>query len=37
MKGGKRIPTARPHRINDEIRATEVRLTDLEGEPVGVV
>ncbi|MGR0260772.1 hypothetical protein ACUWC4_33315, partial [Klebsiella pneumoniae] len=27
MKGGKRVQTARPNRINGEIRAQEVRLT----------
>ncbi|MDU2484361.1 MAG: translation initiation factor IF-3, partial [Klebsiella grimontii] len=26
MKGGKRVQTARPNRINGEIRALEVRL-----------
>ncbi|MBN0864370.1 translation initiation factor IF-3, partial [Escherichia sp. TWPC-MK] len=26
MKGGKRVQTARPNRINGEIRAQEVRL-----------
>ncbi|EMI5489632.1 translation initiation factor IF-3 [Providencia stuartii] len=37
MKGGKRIPTARPNRINDEIRVNEVRLTGLDGEQLGVM
>ncbi|EOD6330420.1 translation initiation factor IF-3, partial [Providencia stuartii] len=37
MKGGKRIPTARPNRINDEIRVNEVRLTGLDGEQLGIM
>ncbi|HDN2510226.1 translation initiation factor IF-3 [Providencia vermicola] len=37
MKGGKRIPTARPNRINDEIRVPEVRLTGLDGEQLGIM
>ncbi|MBP6121809.1 translation initiation factor IF-3, partial [Providencia sp.] len=37
MKGGKRIPTTRPNRINDEIRVTEVRLTGLDGEQLGIM
>nr|WP_314266070.1 translation initiation factor IF-3 [uncultured Moellerella sp.] len=37
MKGGKRLPAARPNRINDEIRITELRLTGLEGEPLGIM
>ncbi|MFS1537961.1 MAG: translation initiation factor IF-3 [Candidatus Phlomobacter fragariae] len=37
MKGGKRIQTARPNRINTEIRASEVRLTGLDGEQIGVI
>ncbi|MGJ3352204.1 translation initiation factor IF-3 [Providencia sp. Je.9.19] len=37
MKGGKKLPTARPNRINDEIRATEIRVTGLEGEPLGIM
>ncbi|MDU3716963.1 MAG: translation initiation factor IF-3 [Klebsiella michiganensis] len=37
MKGGKRVQTARPNRINGEIRALEVRLTGLEGEALGIV
>ncbi|MCE1658536.1 translation initiation factor IF-3, partial [Enterobacter hormaechei] len=37
MKGGKRIQPARPNRINEEIRASEVRLTGLDGEQIGIV
>ncbi|MBO1929140.1 translation initiation factor IF-3 [Providencia rettgeri] len=37
MKGGKRIPTTRPNRINDEIRVPEVRLTGLDGEQLGIM
>ncbi|HHJ1227904.1 TPA: translation initiation factor IF-3 [Proteus mirabilis] len=37
MKGGKRIQSTRQNRINDEIRAHEVRLTGLDGEQIGVV
>ncbi|MBW3106220.1 translation initiation factor IF-3 [Providencia rettgeri] len=37
MKGGKKLPTARPNRINDEIRATEIRVTGLDGEQLGVM
>ncbi|ANZ22359.1 translation initiation factor IF-3 [Buchnera aphidicola (Diuraphis noxia)] len=37
MKGGKRIQLTRPNRINNEIRATKVRLTGIEGDPVGIV
>ncbi|HGJ5855528.1 MULTISPECIES: translation initiation factor IF-3 [Arsenophonus] len=37
MKGGKRIQTARPNRINTEIRASEVRLTGLDGEQIGII
>ncbi|MFP3013513.1 MAG: translation initiation factor IF-3 [Arsenophonus sp. NC-QC1-MAG3] len=37
MKGGKRIQTARPNRINMEIRASEVRLTGLDGEQIGII
>ncbi|MBI6530371.1 translation initiation factor IF-3 [Proteus vulgaris] len=37
MKGGKRIQSTRQNRINGEIRAHEVRLTGLDGEPIGVV
>ncbi|WP_044104443.1 translation initiation factor IF-3 [secondary endosymbiont of Ctenarytaina eucalypti] len=36
MKGGKRVQTARPNRINREIRAAEVRLTDIDGEQLGI-
>ncbi|MDR0807441.1 MAG: translation initiation factor IF-3 [Enterobacteriaceae bacterium] len=37
MKGGKRVQTARPNRINTEIRAREVRLTGIDGEQLGIV
>ncbi|WP_181994011.1 translation initiation factor IF-3 [Arsenophonus endosymbiont of Bemisia tabaci] len=37
MKGGKRIQTARPNRINTEIRASEVRLTGLDGEQICII
>ncbi|WP_071783235.1 MULTISPECIES: translation initiation factor IF-3 [Leminorella] len=37
MKGGKRVQTARPNRINTEIRAREVRLTGIDGEQIGIV
>ncbi|WGM07718.1 translation initiation factor IF-3 [Arsenophonus nasoniae] len=37
MKGGKRIQMARPNRINTEIRASEVRLTGLDGEQIGII
>ncbi|AWH87214.1 translation initiation factor IF-3 [Limnobaculum parvum] len=37
MKGGKRVQTARPNRINNEIRAREVRLTGIDGEQLGIV
>ncbi|WP_199711810.1 translation initiation factor IF-3 [Alginatibacterium sediminis] len=39
MKSGRRSqqPAARAHKINEEIRATEVRLTGLEGEAIGIV
>ncbi|MDP8079847.1 translation initiation factor IF-3 [Phocoenobacter skyensis] len=37
MKPVKRVQTSRAHRINDEIRVKEVRLTNQEGEPVGIV
>ncbi|AMB75629.1 MULTISPECIES: translation initiation factor IF-3 [Pantoea] len=37
MKGGKRVQPTRPNRINSEIRATEVRLTGVEGEQLGIV
>ncbi|MBP6121810.1 MULTISPECIES: translation initiation factor IF-3 [Providencia] len=37
MKGGKKLPTARPNRINDEIRATEIRVTGLDGEALGIM
>ncbi|MGP1947689.1 MAG: translation initiation factor IF-3 [Arsenophonus sp. NC-PG7-MAG3] len=37
MKVGKRIQTARPNRINTEIRASEVRLTGLDGDQIGII
>ncbi|EOV9949604.1 translation initiation factor IF-3 [Providencia stuartii] len=37
MKGGKKLPTARPNRINEEIRATEIRVTGFDGEQLGVM
>ncbi|VFP82883.1 translation initiation factor IF-3 [Candidatus Erwinia haradaeae] len=37
MKGGKRVQLVRANRINGDIRATEVRLTDIEGEQIGIV
>ncbi|WP_288478532.1 translation initiation factor IF-3, partial [uncultured Pantoea sp.] len=37
MKGGKRVLPTRPNKINSEIRATEVRLTGMDGEPIGIV
>ncbi|MGP1931309.1 MAG: translation initiation factor IF-3 [Arsenophonus sp. ET-YP4-MAG3] len=37
MKGGKRIQMARLNRINTEIRASEVRLSDLNGEQIGII
>ncbi|MCZ4058582.1 translation initiation factor IF-3 [Pantoea sp. LMR881] len=37
MKGGKRVQPTRPNRINSEIRATEVRLTGVDGEQIGIV
>ncbi|MBE5251483.1 MAG: translation initiation factor IF-3 [Enterobacterales bacterium endosymbiont of Blomia tropicalis] len=37
MKGGKRVQPTRPNRINSEIRATEVRLTGIDGEQIGIV
>ncbi|HEF8784177.1 TPA: translation initiation factor IF-3 [Providencia alcalifaciens] len=37
MKGGKKLPTARPNRINEEIRATEIRVTGIDGEQLGVM
>ncbi|SFX03375.1 bacterial translation initiation factor 3 (bIF-3), partial [Pantoea ananatis] len=37
IKGGKRVQPTRPNRINSEIRATEVRLTGVEGEQLGIV
>lgn len=37
IKGGKRVQPTRPNRINGEIRATEVRLTGVDGEQIGIV
>ncbi|WP_072152286.1 translation initiation factor IF-3 [Providencia stuartii] len=37
MKGGKKLPTAHPNRINEEIRATEIRVTGFDGEQLGVM
>ncbi|MXP66215.1 translation initiation factor IF-3 [Pantoea sp. Nvir] len=37
MKVGKRVQPTRPNRINGEIRASEVRLTGVDGEQVGIV
>ncbi|CUX95888.1 Translation initiation factor IF-3 [Candidatus Gullanella endobia] len=37
MKVGKRIQPARLNRINREIRATDVRLMDINGEQIGIV
>ncbi|WP_071818285.1 translation initiation factor IF-3 [secondary endosymbiont of Heteropsylla cubana] len=37
MKGGKRVQSTRPNRINKEIRASEVRLTGINGEPISIV
>ncbi|WP_041062804.1 translation initiation factor IF-3 [Candidatus Tachikawaea gelatinosa] len=37
MKGGKKIQIMRPNRINYEIRATEVRLTDENGVQLGIM
>ncbi|VFP84015.1 Translation initiation factor IF-3 [Candidatus Erwinia haradaeae] len=37
MKGGKRVQLVRANRINGDIRATEVRLTDIDGEQIGIV
>nr|WP_124211030.1 translation initiation factor IF-3 [Vespertiliibacter pulmonis] len=37
MKPVKRVQTNRAHRLNDEIRVKEVRLTDQDGEQVGIV
>ncbi|CAL4319494.1 translation initiation factor IF-3 [Buchnera aphidicola] len=36
MKGGKRIHSSRMNRINQEIRASEVRLTDVKGDQIGI-
>lgn len=37
LKAENEFKTARPNRINSEIRAQEVRLTGLEGEQLGIV
>lgn len=37
IKPVKRVQTNRAHRLNDEIRVKEVRLTDQDGEQVGIV
>ena len=38
IKGAKKAPqTGNKHRLNDEITGTEVRLSDSEGKPVGIV
>ncbi len=37
IKPGKRVPLARPNRINKEIRVSEVRVTGIEGEQIGIV
>ncbi|QCI23155.1 translation initiation factor IF-3 [Buchnera aphidicola] len=37
MKVGKRIQITKPNRINHEIRASKVRLTDFNGEQIGIV
>ncbi|CAJ0991676.1 Translation initiation factor IF-3 [Pantoea sp. Nvir] len=37
IKVGKRVQPTRPNRINGEIRASEVRLTGVDGEQVGIV
>ncbi|WP_158367220.1 translation initiation factor IF-3 [Candidatus Williamhamiltonella defendens] len=37
MKPGKRVPLARPNRINKEIRVSEVRVTGIKGEQIGIV
>ncbi|WP_386690242.1 MULTISPECIES: translation initiation factor IF-3 [unclassified Lonepinella] len=37
MKPVKRVQTTRAHRLNDEIRVKEVRLTDQDGEQLGIV
>ncbi|MGB5446336.1 MAG: translation initiation factor IF-3 [Psychromonas sp.] len=38
MKGAKKAPQqGNKHRLNDEITGTEVRLSDSEGKPVGIV
>ena len=37
IKPVKRVQTNRAHRLNDEIRVKEVRLTDQDGEQLGIV
>ncbi|VFP78497.1 Translation initiation factor IF-3 [Candidatus Erwinia haradaeae] len=37
MKVGKRVQPVRPNRINEDIRASKVRLTDFDGEQLGIV
>ncbi len=37
IKPGKRVPLARPNRINKEIRVSEVRVTGIKGEQIGIV
>ncbi|CAL4319544.1 translation initiation factor IF-3 [Buchnera aphidicola] len=37
MKVGKKIQLIRPNRINNEIRAKEVRLSGMEGDQIGIV
>ncbi|CAL4042404.1 translation initiation factor IF-3 [Buchnera aphidicola] len=37
MKVGKKIQLIRPNRINNEIRAKEVRLSGFDGEQIGIV
>lgn len=37
IKGGKRVQPTRAHRINREIRVSEVRLTGIDGEQIGIV
>ncbi|HGJ5892103.1 MAG TPA: translation initiation factor IF-3 [Arsenophonus apicola] len=37
MKGGKRVQPVRPNRVNQEIRAITVRLTDIAGVQIGIV
>lgn len=37
IKVGKKPQLTRPNRINDEIRATEIRLTGVDGKPIGII